>query len=92
MSLSVHIERDLSLAHIDHGQIWLTASDDEGKPLSLRVPVADWSYLSSRPHSMLDDTDADEFAFQQIEKFLLNLELDAVPESRLVTVAMTDRI
>lgn len=92
MSLSVRFDRDLSLAHIDNGRIWLTAADDRGEPLSVAVPLADWSYLSSRPGSFLDSIDAHEFALSQIENFMLTLGLDDVPSSRLVNVAMTDRI
>ncbi|WP_019833413.1 hypothetical protein [Sphingomonas sp. PR090111-T3T-6A] len=92
MSLSVRFDRDLPLSHIDNGVVWLNAADDKGEPLSVTLPLADWSYLSSRPASAREGGDAHEFALSQIEGFLRSIELDAVPSSRLVRVVMTDRI
>jgi hypothetical protein len=92
MSLSVRFDRDLSRAHIDNGHIWLTAADDQGEPLSVALPLSDWSYLSSRPGSPLDRVEPLDFTLSQIERFMLTLGIDAVPSSRLVNVAMTDRI
>jgi hypothetical protein len=92
MSLSVHFDRDLSLAHIDNGHIWLSAADAQGELLSVALPLADWSYLSSRPGSAIDTTHPHEYALTQLESFVQSLDLDDVPTSRLINVAMTDRI
>ncbi|MGN6123278.1 MAG: hypothetical protein ACTHOJ_10025 [Sphingomonas oligoaromativorans] len=92
MSLSVRFDRDIPLSHIDNGVVWLNAADDKGEPLSVTLPLADWSYLSNRPGGGHAGGDSHEFALSQIEGFLRSIELDTVPSSRLVRVAMTDRI
>jgi len=92
MSLSVRFDRDLSLAHIDNGHIWLSATDAEGEALSVTLPISDWSYLSSRRSGPNDATHANEYALAQIETLVQSLGLNEVPSSRLLTLAMTDRI
>jgi hypothetical protein len=48
--------------------------------------------LSARLRSPLDLVESHEFALTRIENFMLTLELDDVPSSRLVDISMTDRI
>jgi hypothetical protein len=92
MSLSVRIERDPQLMHIENGLIWLSAADAQGEAFSVTVPLADWSYLNSAPRNARDPIDPHHYALTQIEDFMLSSQLEDVPSSRHIKVVMTDRI
>lgn len=92
MSLSVRIDRDPEAARREAGFMWFSASDEEGGPLSVIVPAADWDYLKATPRRAIADHDRHDLAVSSIETFMINLDHQDISPSRQIRIAMTDRI